>query len=298
VNEIQRVRILDAMARACAELGAANVTVSCVVERSGVSRRTFYELFGDREECLLAAIEDALDRLALPVLAAYGSSAVWRERIRAALVALLAFIEEEPFKGRLIVVETLGGGPRVLSRRREVLTLVAAAVDRGRDLSRSDPPPLSAEGVVGGVMSVLHSRLHDPGGGSLLELAGALMSLIVLPYLGGTAAARELSRPTSSVARVKPVPSLANQLRDVEMRLTYRTVRVLMSVERQPGASNRELALAADIQDQGQISKLLTRLSKLGLIENDGGGHTRGAPNAWRLTERGSEIQRALAERA
>jgi AcrR family transcriptional regulator len=297
VKEIQRVRILDAMARACAELGAANVTVSCVVERSGVSRRTFYELFPDGEACLLAAIEDALERLTVPVVMAYRASEDWLQRVRAALVAVLAFIEEEPVRGRLIVVETLGGGSRALERRREVLALVASAIDEGRRSSKStDPPPLTAEGVVGGVLAVLHSRLHDRDEMSVLELAGPLMSLIVLPYRGGAAAARELSRPIE-VVPVKQPPSLAGQLRDVEMRLTYRTMRVLMSVAGRPGASNRELALLAGVQDQGQISKLLTRLSKLGLIENDGAGHARGAPNAWKLTARGSDIQRALGER-
>jgi AcrR family transcriptional regulator len=48
VSEIQRARILGAMTEVAAERGAANVTVAHVVARSGVSRRTFYELFEDR----------------------------------------------------------------------------------------------------------------------------------------------------------------------------------------------------------------------------------------------------------
>jgi hypothetical protein len=82
------------------------------------------------------------------------------------------------------------------------------------------------------------------------------------------------------------------------MRLTYRTVRVVVSVASNPGASNREIGLASDIQDQGQISKLLTRLSRLGLIENSGAGLTRGAPNAWILTGKGHDVERAIVERA
>ncbi len=51
-----------------AERGAANVSVAHVVERAGVSRRTFYELFADREECFLAAFDDAVSRASRYVL--------------------------------------------------------------------------------------------------------------------------------------------------------------------------------------------------------------------------------------
>ena len=79
------------------------------------------------------------------------------------------------------------------------------------------------------------------------------------------------------------------------MRLTYRTVRVLMAVADNPGGSNRRLADGAGIGDQGQISKLLRRLDGLGLIANTGAGFIRGAPNSWVLTAKGREVQGALA---
>jgi hypothetical protein len=82
------------------------------------------------------------------------------------------------------------------------------------------------------------------------------------------------------------------------MRLTYRTVRVLMAVIAGPGSSNREVAEGAGISDQGQISKLLARLRGLDLIENVGAGSARGEPNAWALTERGEEVANAIAHRS
>jgi AcrR family transcriptional regulator len=290
------VRILDAMARACAELGAANVTVSCIVERSGVSRRTFYEQFRDRQECLLASIDDALQRASLPVLAAYRPVQGWRERLRAALIAFLRFIEEEPFAGRLVVVETLGSGREALERRRQVLQQVARAVDEGRRAGKGELPPLTAEGAVGGALAVLHARLHDDRTGSLVELTGPLMSILTLPYLGPSAARRELDRPLPEPLSKSELPS-TGLLQKPTMRLTYRTIRVLAAMAAEPDASNRDLASKAGVQDQGQISKLLTRLERLELIENRSGGHARGVPNAWRLTPKGAAIHRTLGER-
>jgi len=101
------------------------------------------------------------------------------------------------------------------------------------------------------------------------------------------------------VPRVSSRPAVvaSDPLRDLGMRLTYRTVRVLLAVAAQPGGSNRQVADESGIGDQGQISKLLARLHGLGLIENAGAPATRGAPNSWVLTDRGWEVQSALASR-
>jgi hypothetical protein len=129
-----------------------------------------------------------------------------------------------------------------------------------------------------------------------VELAGPLMSMIVLPYLGPAAARRELERPWSE-SREMPLRGMPRDpLRDLGMRLTYRTVRVLIAVATNPGASNRLLADSAGIGDQGQISKLLARLRGLGLVENLSGGPVRGEPNAWTLTTEVWEVHGAISE--
>ena len=124
------------------------------------------------------------------------------------------------------------------------------------------------------------------------------MSMIVLPYLGAAAARRELERPLPA-----PVPTkgssrgeglLSDPFKDAGMRLTYRTVRVLLAVAEHSGASNRLIGETAGISDQGQMSKLLGRLRRLGLISNTGLGPGQGAPNAWTLTEKGRRIAQSI----
>lgn len=78
------------------------------------------------------------------------------------------------------------------------------------------------------------------------------------------------------------------------MRLTYRTLQALSAIAADPGASNRQVAEHVGIHDQGQISKLLTRLHNLGLIDNTGQGQPNGEPNAWTLTPHGQQVQQAL----
>ncbi len=292
VSEIQRARMLGAMVEVACERGAAGATVAHVVARSGVSRRTFYETFADREDCFIAAFEDAIGRASAGVVGAYEAEKGWQARIRAGLAALLRFLDADPDAGRLCVVEALGAGPRVLERRAVVVAALVRAVDEGRDVARVEPPPLTAEGVVGGVLAVIHQRLLEAPQRSFGELLGPLMGMVLLPYLGQAAARKELARPVPKGP--PPARRREDPLRDLDMRLTYRTVRVLLAIAQEPGASNRTVGAAAGVADQGQISKLLRRLQTLGLIENTGEGHTKGEPNAWRLTARGLAVEHTI----
>ncbi len=297
VSEIQRARILAAMTEVAAERGAGNVTVAHVVARSGVSRRTFYELFEDREACFLAAFDDAAQSISVRVVDAYGSEKRWHEQIRGALAALLDFLDDDPQAARLCIVESLAAGPRALGRRAQAVEVVKRELEKGRGLARAmrEPPPLTAEGVVGAVSSVLHARLAEPAAysGSFAELLNPLMGMIVLPYQGAAAAAKEIERPQPA-RPARPRATGKDPLRELDMRLTYRTVRVLLAIGQAPGESNREVAAAAGVEDQGQISKLLSRLKTLGLIENAGAGHLSGEPNAWHLTAKGAQVAGAI----
>jgi AcrR family transcriptional regulator len=302
VAEIQRRRMLTAAVDAVESVGYAHMTVAEVISRARVSRKTFYDVFADREDCFLAAFEQALDQGQARVKAANQLEGGWRESVRAALAALLSAMDEEPGLTKLCVVEAQAAGPKVLERRAQVFAELARAVDAGREApaATGDPSEVTAEGVVGAVFTVIHTRVLEPDGRPLLELLGPLMGLIVLPYLGARAASRELRLPvpsSDSPAKARAEKPKGDPLDGLKMRLTYRTVRVLMVIAESPGASNREIAVGSGIADQGQISKLLGRLARLELIENLGDGQEKGAANAWRLTARGAAVERATRPR-
>jgi AcrR family transcriptional regulator/DNA-binding MarR family transcriptional regulator len=317
VEEIQRSRVLAAMAEEVAIRGASSVTVARVIARARVSRRLFYELFADIEDCFLASFDWAVEQGQVLAVEAYTAEQGWREGIRAGLAALLYLFDEQPLLAQLCVVHAAGGGLRVLERRSQVMAELCKVVDRGRlEVSGARVPgPMVAEGVVGAVLAVLYTRLLARGSGlaaglsglgegeaPLIELHGELMSLILLPYLGASIASGDLSRsaPTPQ-KRASTQQSRAPELLIDEgpaARLSYRTVRVLWAIAELPAASNREVAERAGIVDQGQISKILTRLEYQGLVANRrGSSATRGTPNSWWLTERGEALERELRER-
>jgi AcrR family transcriptional regulator len=331
VVEMQHRRLLSATVEVVYEHGVRGLTVAGICERAGLSRRTFYEIFEDREECLLAAFQDAVEQATRTVEHDVLGKNGWLERTRTALRALLSFFDREPAIARLLIVEALAAGPATLEARRRVLAKIITFIDRGRKEGKrssaaSESSPLMAEGVVGAIFSVIHARLlagPSTGGGPsspfedpsasleaspvsegpltgeeqrlLLELAGPLMAMIVQPYLGAAAARRELERPVTRVEHPEPrLPS--DPFKDLPIRLTYRTARVLSSIAATPGSSNKQLAVASGITDEGQISRLLARLQKHDLIQDDGIGPTHGMPRAWTLTQRGQNILQAVGQ--
>lgn len=298
VIEMQRRRLLLAFVELVSEHGLEGAGVGPVCKRAGVSRRTFYEIFADREACLLAALDTALERISESVIPACEGERKWSARIRAGLLALLECFDAEPGLARLCVIETLRAGPEVSNRRKRILDTLAAAIDEGRRESRQAGalPPLTAQGAVGGALSVIHARLLEADHAPLVELAGPLTGMIVHPYLGPAAARRELDRPMPA-APAAPVHVPNDPFKDLPIRFTYRTALVLATIAADPGASNRHIADTAGIADEGQTSRLLRRLQQAGLIENHGDGQPKGEANAWTLTPRGEAVQEAIGGR-
>jgi AcrR family transcriptional regulator len=289
-----RVRIYRATAAAVSERGLRSLTLADLAARAGISARTLRAQCADVDECFLAAFEWCTRRAGGAMAEVYSAEARWVEGVRAALATLLELIEWEPELARLWIVYSLGAGPAVVRSRTEAVAVLCEYLDRGRleAAVRSEPPASTAEGVLGALLAILQARLLTPDPAPPSELLGELMSLIVLPYMGGAASKRELARPLRRRSQPRHGGRIA--VGDAGMRLTYRTARVLMAIAERPGSSNREVGNRAEVVDQGQISKLLSRMQSQGLIANIGSGGRRGAPNAWELTPAGERVERIV----
>jgi AcrR family transcriptional regulator len=293
--------MLTAAAQAMDAEGYSGFTVAQVIARAKVSRKTFYEAFADREDCLVELLDMVVREVDARMSTAYARESSWRDGTRSAMFELLRFMDDEPLLARVCVVHALAAGPRVLRRRAEVLASLRDFIVRGSGPAKAgaDAPSMVAEGVLGGVFAVLHTRMIEGGAEPFVDLLGALMSIVVLPYLGPRAASAERARsaPARATGAGDGQAIGDDPLEGLDIRLTQRTVRVLSVVGRWPGSSNREVGEHAEIVDAGQTSKLLGRLQRLELVENTGDGRAKGGSNAWRLTERGKRVERASRPR-
>lgn len=85
------------------------------------------------------------------------------------------------------------------------------------------------------MLKVIHSQLPNPGRGALIELGNPLMSLLVLPYLGASAARIQLTQPVPVAPAAGNPASTPNHPKGLPVRMTHRTMSVLAAIAAQPG---------------------------------------------------------------
>jgi AcrR family transcriptional regulator len=197
IRAIQRERLIVAMLNAVADLGYLETNVQDVIDRAGVSRPTFYEHFSNKEDCFLAAFDTSAERLRKKIHAAARKGGdVWRDRVRFGLEALLRFAMREPDTASTLIVEARAASATAVKRRVELLDDFARCLDeQARELlpGSDSHTVVTASGIVGGVESLLYSRLCKQEYDELEALLPSLMYFVVLPYEGHEAAAETLA---------------------------------------------------------------------------------------------------------
>lgn len=130
IREIQTARLLNAVGDVCAEEGYHGTTIRKLLGRSGISRKTFYELFADKEDCYLRAYDEAVEHVAGLIGDAYahGDGLDPDSQLRAALRAYLEFCAANPNLARAFVIEVVAAGPRALQRRGEAIARLTDAL--------------------------------------------------------------------------------------------------------------------------------------------------------------------------
>lgn len=205
VAEHQRERILTALTRVVAERGYAELTVEAVVASAGVSRRTFYQHFGNKEEAYLAAYDAFAARLLDAVARVHRPEAAFCAQVSATLRAALSLLAEHPDETHLLIVEVLVVSPAAVERRAAALRLLTDIVHRTTcELAvaqgKQPPPMITAEAVVGGLAEVVYNRVQRGEAARLRELVPDLTYCVLLPYVGADVAAAEHARLTAELA--------------------------------------------------------------------------------------------------
>lgn len=180
----QRRRMLAAITHALAEHGYARTTVSQVLQRAGVSRRTFYEQFDDKDACLLAAYDDAERRAWRLGAAAAAGAGDWPGRVRAALGAALDFVAADSAAAHLFTPEARASGPAMAARHGAVLDRIAAKLRNG-NRTRSGPvglPDRTERALAGQVAALAGSYVLSGATALLPSLAPQLVEHLLMPY--------------------------------------------------------------------------------------------------------------------
>jgi AcrR family transcriptional regulator len=193
IVESQRARMLRAVLEVVAAKGWQDTRITDIIARAGVSRKTFYEHFEEKDQCFLAAYDAVLAQLSEQVASAFlaESSRPWAEQVRAAVTAFLGYLAERPAAARVCMVDAMGAGPRAIAKHEAALRDFTYLVDAGRSEAKVEVPGRTAVAVLGGTNELIAAELMHGSAKNLETLAPDVVYLITLPFLGPEAAIEE-----------------------------------------------------------------------------------------------------------
>jgi DNA-binding HxlR family transcriptional regulator len=243
------------------------------------------------------AFADSLERLSHRVTEASAREERWLERLHAGLEALLGFLDDETQSASVLVLQAPMVGSAALSCSRRLHGVLVKLLNegRGREIAGEGlmpSPALMAELIAGGVFSLIRVRMLERRERPLIELAPSLLAFILAPYLGQAAARVELA---GSSGAGELSPRAAELPLPLPIPVTHRTTLVLRAISCTPLSSNREIARAAGLTDEGQTSHLLRRLERRGLIEHVTPHSGSRRKKAWLLTPCGRRVIELLS---
>lgn len=169
VRESQRWRLLEAMTEVLAKKGYVDTSVADVIAAAGVSRKTFYEYFTDKEDCFLSAYDVISERLVQALTVIGQKVPEGPARRRAQISAFLRALSRDVLSARVFMVDVLGAGARALKRRERINGLFASAV-----LGTAKIDPVTRAAIIGGINTVVASALLAGRGESMTALEDAL----------------------------------------------------------------------------------------------------------------------------
>jgi AcrR family transcriptional regulator len=205
----QRARIYGAMIEAVADCGYDGTSVKQVISLAGVSRRSFYEQFSNKQESFLATFDLLAHQAAQQSRDAYlNTDGRLDERLRVAFRRLTEIVSDEPKAASLVLVEAQTAGAA------GTLRLCRGIATCEQMLSRSflEAPEASAlpTPIVRGIAGGLHQSVSDLiRRGPLHDSVDAAEDLVRWTML--------FQGPTASELAERLAPRLTRRMREISL---------------------------------------------------------------------------------
>jgi AcrR family transcriptional regulator len=192
VERSQRERLLAAVVRVTVANGYESTTVADILGEAGVGRETFYELFDDKLDCVLAAHKVLADDLEKRVKVTYDEAGTWPERVRKTLAATLDWFASDPEVARFFLVELSTVGPAFRATFQTEYARFTKLVEDGIGEDGPDPELTRATGMaVGAILSQIYEEVVIEKTAELPRLLPELTYGFLVPLVGEEVARAE-----------------------------------------------------------------------------------------------------------
>lgn len=198
--------------------GYGPMSVEDIISTAGISRRTFYDYFPNKETVFLECFDRVTAELRETVQVAYDSTTDPTERAVACATALVEFVAEDPARAEMGLVEVLAAGPEAIARRNQTMAFLADLLRQGIEElpGVTNIAPLTAETIIGGLYEILYTRVVRGETATLVALVPDLVHALALPYIGYDTA----SQMRDQIQQRKSVPEPVDD--PVEVDTTHR----------------------------------------------------------------------------
>lgn len=197
----QRERLLAAVVRVTAAKGYEATSVADILAEAGVGRESFYDLFEDKRDCVLAAHTLLIEQLEATVTTAYDEPGPWPDRVRRSIAAMLDWFAADPAAARVTIVELAAIGPEARERFQEIFDRFSRILEAGREGHAPDPErPQAAEMAISAGLARVYEEVVRGRTEELPQLLPNLTYEVLVPFLGETVARTEERRATEILA--------------------------------------------------------------------------------------------------
>jgi AcrR family transcriptional regulator len=191
-SQSQHDRLLAGTLEAVVERGYPAASVAHITGAAGVSRATFYELFANKDDCVLATYDRIEEWLRAGVRPALSQGEDWSGGVAVGVQTALELLASDPRLAIFCGQEALVNRGPALERHEAVLEDLSAALRGGREQCHwgAQLPRRLEQTAIGGVIWLVAHRARRGSAEALLALGPELTYFLLTPYLGVSEALR------------------------------------------------------------------------------------------------------------
>jgi AcrR family transcriptional regulator len=185
VERSQRERLLAGVVRVTVANGYEKMTVGDILGEAGVGRESFYELFDDKLDCMLAAHKVLVDSLAERVREVYLTEGPWPQRVRDSLQATLEWFAADSDVAHFLLIDVSTIGPPFRPIFQAEYARFVELFDEGREAGAPDPELARATNLaIGATMAKIYEEVVIGRVAELPRLLPEITYGLLVPFLG------------------------------------------------------------------------------------------------------------------
>ena len=203
VAQNQRERLFAAMVASVAERGYAATTLTHLVEISGVSRRSLYDLFANKDACFRAAIEAILAGGLGELLGDESPDLSWKQRAYRRFDAYARLIADQPAAAKMCLSEAYVAGPAARAPVEDAIVVWEEAMAEllAESPEHAEMPSEMITLFAGSTLEMARDRLQKGRGDEVPDLIREAVE-VLLAYRPPPEPLRMATRPPKGAAEV------------------------------------------------------------------------------------------------